>query len=213
MISRVMHQTTDSIARLLAGAKAGDEEKLGQLLELYRNYLTILATTQLNARLRQRVSPSDIVQEAMLCAYREFVQFCGGSEPELVAWLRTILISCLYRAYEVHMQAKRRDVRRDVSLDEVNKAFDHSVVRLAHVLADKGPSPSTSVARREHSLALADQLGKLRREYQDVIVLRNLQGLSFEEIAVRLGRKPGTVRMQWLRAIEKLRDIYEAENE
>jgi len=58
---------------------------------------------------------------------------------------------------------------------------------------------------------MADQLAKLRREYRDVIVLRNLQGLSFDEIAVQLGRKTGTVRMQWLRAIEKLREVYEVE--
>ena len=42
-----------------------------------------------------------------------------------------------------------------------------------------------------------------------MIVLRNLQGLSFEEVADRMDRKPGTVRMLWLRAIEKLKQIYQ----
>jgi len=206
-----MFPNNDSPAQLLASAQAGDGQKLGHLLQLYRNYLTVLATTQLDARLRKRVSPSDLVQETMLSAYRDFEQFRGNSEPELLAWLRKILINCLYHAYEVHMQAKRRDVRRDVSLEEVNKVLDRSVVRLAHVLADKGASPSACVAQRERGVAMADQLAKLRREYRDVIVLRNLQGLSFDEIAVQLGRKTGTVRMQWLRAIEKLREVYEVE--
>src|SRR6476469_3368224 len=175
--------------RLLAEAKGGGEEQLGKLLTLYRNYLTILATTQLDARLRRRISPSDLVQEAMLGAYRDFTKFRGNSERELLAWLRQILINCLHHAYEAHIQAGRRDIRRDVTLDDMNRALDRSVVRLAHVLADQGPSPSGPARERERAVAIADQLAKLRPDDRDVIVLRNLQGLSFEEIAARMERK------------------------
>src|SRR6476646_11849185 len=133
----------DEAARsLLLGARTGDEQQLGRLLQLYLNYLTILATTQLDARLRRRISPSDLVQEAMLGAYRDFGKFRGNSERELLAWLRQILINCLHHAYEAHIQAGRRDIRREVSLDDMKGAMDRSVLRLAHVLADTGPSPS-----------------------------------------------------------------------
>src|SRR4051812_43409404 len=81
---------------LLREARDGNEQQLGRLLTLYRNYLTILATTQLDARLRRRISPSDLVQEAMLGAYRDFLKFRGSSERELLAWLRQILINCLH---------------------------------------------------------------------------------------------------------------------
>jgi RNA polymerase sigma-70 factor, ECF subfamily len=195
---------------MLDAARGGDQQQLGRLLTLYRNYLTILATTQLDARLRRRVSPSDLVQEAMLGAYRDFPKFRGTSERELLGWLRQILINCLHHAYETHIQAGRRDVRREISLDEMQVALDRSVGRLAHVLADNGPSPSAQSRQRERSVALADQLAKLRPDDRDVIVLRNLQGLSFEEVAERMGRKPGAVRMLWLRAIERFRQIYEA---
>jgi len=63
--------------------------------------------------------------------------------------------------------------------------------------------------RRERAVALADQLAKLRAPYRDVIVLRNLQGLTFEEIADRMGRNAGAVRMLWLRAIDKFKQVYE----
>jgi len=198
------------VERLLSYARGGDEQQLGRLLTLYRNYLTILATTQLDARLRRRVSPSDLVQEAMLGAYRDFPKFRGSSERELLGWLRQILINCLHHAYEAHVQASRRDIRREVSLDDMNRAMDRSVMRLGHVLADPGPSPSAPVRQRERAVALADQLAKLKPDDRDVIVLRNLQGLSFEEVAERMGRKPGAVRMLWLRAIERFRQIYEA---
>jgi RNA polymerase sigma-70 factor (ECF subfamily) len=198
------------VDKLLLAAREGSELQLGRLLTLYRNYLTILATTQLDARLRRRVSPSDLVQEAMLGAYRDFSKFRGSSERELLGWLRQILINCLHHAYEAHVQAGRRDIRREVSLDDMNRAMDRSVMRLGHVLADPGPSPSAPVRQRERAVGLADQLAKLKPDDRDVIVLRNLQGLSFEEVAERMGRKPGAVRMLWLRAIERFRQVYEA---
>jgi RNA polymerase sigma-70 factor (ECF subfamily) len=195
---------------LLARAKALGGSELGELLQLYRNYLSILATAQLDARLRRRISPSDLVQEALLGAYRDFGQFRGGSERELLAWLRQILINCLHHAYETHIKAGRRDLRREVSLDDVGQALDRSAMRLGQCLADRVHSPSAPAHASERAVEIADQLAKLRPDYREVIVLRNLQGMSFEEVAVRMERKPGAVRMLWLRAIEQFRNRYEA---
>jgi RNA polymerase sigma-70 factor, ECF subfamily len=199
-----------SVAALLNHAKHGDAQQLGQLLQLYRNYLVILASAQLDARLRRRVSPSDLVQEAMLGAYRDFEKFRGVTERELLAWLRQILIHCLHHAYELHLQAGRRDLRREVPLDDVGASLDRSALLLSEVLVDRGDSPSAPARQRERAVAVADMLAQLRPDYRDVIVLRNLQGLSFEEVAERMQRKAGAVRMLWLRAIEKFRQLYEA---
>lgn len=198
-----------SIRHLVDKARQGETEPLGQLLQLYRNYLTILATTQLDRRLRRRMSPSDLVQEAMLAAHCDFAKFRGSSERELLAWLRQILINCLHHAMETHLDAKRRDVRREISVEQVSAVLDRSVVQFVQVLADRGPSPSEPLRQRERAVALADQLAKLRAPYRDVIVLRNLQGLTFEEIADRMGRNAGAVRMLWLRAIDKFKQVYE----
>ncbi len=97
---------------LLERARLGNTEALGQVLQLYRNYLTILATTQLDRRLRRRVNPSDLVQDAMLAAHTDFAAFRGRSERELLAWLRQILINCLHHVVETHLRAKMRDMRR-----------------------------------------------------------------------------------------------------
>lgn len=197
------------VEQLLGEARQGRLEPLGQLLQLYRNYLTILATTQLDRRLRRRMNASDLVQEAMLAAHRDFEKFRGGTEREFLAWLRQILIRCLHHAVETHIKAQRRDVRCEISLDQAGLALDRSAAALAHAIADPGPSPSTPTRQRERAVALADQLAKLRPEYCEVIVLRNLQGLSFEEIAQRMNRRTGAVRMLWLRAIEKFKQVCE----
>jgi len=197
------------VETLLEEARQGEAETLGQLLQLYRNYLTILAATQLDRRLRRRMNPSDLVQETMLAAHRDFGKFRGGSEREFLAWLRQILINCLHHAIETHLRAKMRDVRCEVSIEQMSTALDRSAANLGQMLADPGPSPSVCVRRRERAVMLADQLAKLRPQYRDVIVLRNLQGLSFEEVAQRMNRKSGSVRMLWLRAIEKFKKVVE----
>ena len=75
---------------------------------------------------------------------------------------------------------------------------------LVAVVAARGPSASSDVSRREQAVLLADALERLAPDYREVIVLRSLQDLPFEEVARRMGRKPGAVRMLWARALEKL---------
>lgn len=195
---------------LLAQARAGMREQLGQMLQLYRNYLTILATTQIDRKLRTRVSPSDVVQEAMLMAHRDFMQYRGRTEREFLAWLRQILIHTLHRVIDTHIRAKKRTVRCEVSLDGIGERFDQSAANLLSALVDPGPSPSAGTRAREAVVALADQLAKLPPHYRDVLVLRNLQGLTFEEVAQRLDKTVGAVRMIWLRAMEKFKQSYES---
>src|SRR5262245_11634132 len=185
---------------LLARARAGDEGTLGRLLDSYRNYLRLMAGTQMGPALRARVEPSDLVQEALLEAHRDFAHFGGGSEPELLAWLRRILARNLLDQARRH-QAQVRDHNRQESLEVL---MEQSGSALMAALAARGPSPSSQASRREQAVLLADALEKLSPDYREVIVLRNLQHLPFDEIAQRMGRKSGTVRMLWARALEKL---------
>jgi RNA polymerase sigma-70 factor (ECF subfamily) len=195
--------------RLLRDAREGDAEPVGQLLHLHRNYLLVLATTQFDRRLRRRLSPSDLVQETMLAAHRDFGQFRGHSEPQFLAWLRQILIHCLHRAIETHLKAKMRDVRCEVSIEQLAVALDRSNARLSDLLVDKAPSPGAPMRQRESAVHFANQLAMLRPDYREVIIMRNLQGFSFDEIAGRMKRNPGAVRMLWLRAVDKLKRITE----
>jgi RNA polymerase sigma-70 factor (ECF subfamily) len=56
-------------------------------------------------------------------------------------------------------------------------------------------------------------MAQLPDDYRDVLVLRNLQGLPFEDVARRIDRSVGATRMLWLRAIEKLRTLYRDEEQ
>lgn len=198
----------DSIPPLLEAARRQKSVALGELLQLYRNYLTVLAATHLDNRLRRRMNPSDLVQEAMLAAHQQFQGFRGGTERELLAWLRQILINCLRDGVDNHLRAKKRDLRREVPMEPLSRNSDQSGVFLDRGLADTGPSPSEPSHQRERAVELANQLARLRPEHREVIVLRNLQGLSFNDIAQRMERKPGSVRMLWLRAMDQFRKMH-----
>jgi RNA polymerase sigma-70 factor (ECF subfamily) len=199
------------VASRLAGARDGDLGSLGELLTHYRKYLLVLAAAQLEKRLAPRVSPSDIVQETMLKAQRHLAQFRGQTEKEFLAWLRQILATRLARFVEEHLLAAKRDIRREISMEQFHGAMEHSAPPLKSLLRADVQSPSEAAQKREDSIVVADLLAQLPRKYRDILIWRNTQGLSFEEIAARLDRKPGATRMLWLRAIEKLRAIYRKE--
>jgi RNA polymerase sigma-70 factor (ECF subfamily) len=148
---------------------------------------------------------SDLVQETLLEAHRDFKQFIGGTEKELVAWLRQILVRNLTDQLRRH-RARGRDWRKQESLEVL---LDRSCQQLERALATGISTPSAQASRREQAVLLADGLGHLPPDYREVIILRNLEHLPFEEIAERMARSTGAARMLWTRALEKLGRILE----
>lgn len=194
------------ISQLFKEACSGSNSCLGRLLTLYTNYLKLLVTAQLDDRLRGRVSPSDIVQESFFEAHRDFHQFRGQSPGEFVVWLRRIVVNNILRMVEQHVLAEKRDVRREVSLEEIGRRLEQSTVRLETLLAIEDDSPSGCAVQREDELRLADTLAQLPEDYREVIILRHIEGLSFDEVGARMKRSAGAVRMLWLRALKQLRE-------
>lgn len=190
---------------LLTQALGGSPECLGNLLDLYRNYLKLLVVSQLERKLLARVSPSDVVQETFLEASRDFRQFRGATKNEFSAWLRQILVHNLKRVVEQHVLARKRDVRREVSLDTLTNSLEHSTARLDAILAASGHSPSGRLQQVELELELADALSALPEDYRQVIFLRHMEELPFEQVGSRMARSAGAARMLWLRAIQALR--------
>ena len=78
---------------------------------------------------------------------------------------------------------------------------------LAQVLADKDTSPSASAARRDLGVVLSDALAELSEDHREVIVLHHLEGLDWDEVARRMARTAGAVRMLWTRALKQLRPL------
>jgi RNA polymerase sigma-70 factor (ECF subfamily) len=191
------------LSKLLQAARTGDRQALGQLLELYRNYLRLLARLQVGRRLRGKADPSDLVQEAFLAAQRTFPQFRGTTERELVDWLRQILASKLVDLVRRYLRAGRRDVRLERQLAD---DLDGSSQALEEALPSPNSSPSEKALRRERAVLLADAIKCLPADYEEVIILRHLEGLPLADVAARMGRSVESVKKLWVRGIARLRE-------
>ena len=190
------------VRELLDAARQGDRESLGKLLESYRNYLGLLAGIEMGRRLRVKADQSDIVQESFLSAHRYFPQFRGTEEAQFVAWLREILAGTLANQVRRYLGTQARDIRMEEGLAA---DLGRSSIALAVIPVDPNGSPSEQVMEGERSLVVADALAGLPEHYRTVIVLRHLEGLTFPQVADRMGKTVDSVEKIWLRALGSLR--------
>jgi RNA polymerase sigma-70 factor (ECF subfamily) len=191
------------LRRLIERARRAEPGALDRLLDAYRNYLRLLARTGIDASLRGKADPSDLVQDALLKAAQNFGQFRGATDAELAGWLRQILARCLANFVRHYRTASRR-VGREQSLEQL---LNQSSEAMGRVLATNGTSPSGSAQRRDLGVVLADALARLGDDQREVIVLFHLEGLGWDEVARRLGRTPGAVRKLWARALKQLHPL------
>jgi len=193
--------------KLLDRARDGDGRALGQLLDTYRNYLRLLARLHINDRLQSKVDPSDLVQEAFIEVHRSFGQFRGSSEAELLGWLRRILVSRLAAASRRFLHAQARDVRLERHLEE---ELDRST-QVAGALVKEQSTPSEKTVRHEQAVLVSNALERLAADERDVIVLHEFQGLSFPEVAWRIGQSLAVTQGLWIRGLANLKRQLEGE--
>jgi RNA polymerase sigma-70 factor (ECF subfamily) len=174
---------------------------LAELIEQYRPYLKLLARFKGSRRLQSRLSDSDLVQDTCLSVHCDFSGFRGVTEGEFIAWLRQIMAHVIANHVRDH-QRLRRDVRLERQLQN---SLNQSSQMLEKALADPKSSPSKHAVRRERAVLLANALNQLSDDYREVIVLRELEGKSLDEIARMLGRTTNAVQKLWARALLQLR--------
>jgi RNA polymerase sigma-70 factor (ECF subfamily) len=177
---------------------------VGTLLERYRNYLTLLARVQIGRRLQAKLDPADVVQEVFLRAHDRIAQFRGHTEAQFVAWIRQILATRLAELVRHYYGTDCRNVRLE---QELIVQLDESSCDLERTLVAPGSSPSQQAARREQAVILAEALAQLPAHYREVIILHQLEDLSFPDVASRMGRSVDSVKNLWIRALARLRRL------
>ncbi len=194
---------------LIAQARAGHPEALGELCGLYRNYMRMIVRSGLGPKLRERVELSDVVQEALVEVIRQFPQFTGQNEAALVGWLRRLVGQKLADLGRYHSRAKRSGGGPDVPLDaqwDLGGGADGSQGgKLLDMLALSQTSPSELASRRELTVLLADALAALPESEAEVLWLYHAENLSFEAIGDRMGVSRKSIRGIWVRGLKSLK--------
>lgn len=189
-----------------ADLPAGDA-RTGWLLQ-YEAWLRLLARKEIDSRFAGKFDPSDAVQQTLLEAWKGWDNFRGSAEPQRVAWLRQILAHQLAHLARHYASTQKRDLGREQSLEQ---SLSQSAARLDALAACRDPSPSGIASANEQRLLLARALEQLPADYRQVILLRNLDDLPHEQVAQRMNRSEGAVRMLWVRALAALRDAVAAQ--
>jgi RNA polymerase sigma-70 factor (ECF subfamily) len=193
-----------SVAVVLRQVRAGNDAARDELFAVCRNYVAVAARSEVASWLKAKVDASDLVQQTLLEAHRGMANFRGETEAEWLGWLRRILAHNAADYVRRFHGVEKRRVGREVSLqggdDSARGAWDPS---------DGGETPSQIVMQKELQLQVADALTRLPEDYQEVIILRNMQRLPFEEVADRMGRSRPATQMLWMRAIKKLQEVLE----
>jgi RNA polymerase sigma-70 factor (ECF subfamily) len=196
--------TSDQWQRCLAAARAGSADELGRILDGCRPYLWVIARDEIGVPLQAKVGGSDLVQESLLAASRDFGRFEGESPDELQAWLRGILRHVISHHRRKYLSTDRRRVGREVSID------GDSGAAVREGLAVDDETPSHLIDGKEQRDRVRAALGELPPHYQEVIRLRSDERRSFEEIGRKLNRTADGARMLWGRAVRKLQSRLES---
>lgn len=172
-------------AELVASARAGDSSAFAALVGRYEARIVRLVRGMV-----RESDVEDVTQEAFLKVFRKLGDFDGRSS--FYTWIYRVAANTAmdWRKKEKH--------RRHAALPEGPEGEDAAPATEA--------GPETSARRRELAQRIDDAVAALPDKYHEVLVLREIEGLSYEEIAARLSMSKGTVESRLFRARERLRE-------
>jgi RNA polymerase sigma-70 factor (ECF subfamily) len=196
-------QTPDAAVTegLLRRIEAGDRQAFEELFARHRSYLCQVVGLRLDPRLRRRVDPSDVVQDAQMEAFRRLDDFLQRRPMSFRLWLRKTACERLLMAQRRHLQAAQRTVCREVGLP------DHSSLQLLGQFQAGESTPSQQLNRAEQARRVREAVSQLSEADREVLVLRNLEGLSNQETAEVLQIEPATASQRYGRALLRLRKL------
>jgi RNA polymerase sigma-70 factor (ECF subfamily) len=193
------------IGGLIGKARQGDPAARQRLLDWHRARLKRMVAVRLDRRLSARIDDSDVVQEALAEADRALDEYLRDPPMPLYPWLRRFAWDRLLKLHRFHVGARRRSIAREESV--APPLPDDSVRYLVDRLAGSETSPSGRLIREERRASVRAALDAMAAADREVLVLRHLEQLSFEEIAAVLGLGVSAVKMRHLRALARLRAL------
>jgi RNA polymerase sigma-70 factor (ECF subfamily) len=186
---------------LLQKVRAGDRRSLDDLLAQHRNYLIDVVELRMDQKLRARIDPSDVVQEAQLEVAQRIDDYLVREPMPFHLWLRKTAYENLLRLRRRHLEADCRSIEREIPLP------DGSSMMLARKILSREPNPGQHAVEQELVQRLRQALAQLPELDTEVLLMRNLEGLTNQETAQVLGIEPSATSKRYGRAILKLRQF------
>jgi RNA polymerase sigma-70 factor (ECF subfamily) len=186
---------------LLQRIRAGEQQAREQLFARHRAFLLRFVRLRADPQLRARLDPSDIVQETQIIALRRLENYLDSPKLCFRLWLRQLAYDQLLQLRRRHVRTKGRTVERDVSLPA------DSSVHLASRLLAVTAAPSTELLKKEFIARVRAAVLELADADREIVLLRNFEELSNQEVVQLLGIKAATASRRYGRALIRLREI------
>ena len=199
----------DDSQGLVDRLRRGDGRSLAALMGRHRDRLRRLVEFRLDVRLRGRVSASDVLQEAYIDALKRLPHFVKDPDVPFFVWLRTVTIQRLIQCHRQHLTAQARDAGRERSLRGV-RGMEASADGMA-ALVGNDTSPSQAAERMETRARVRAALDQLPPGDREVLALRHFEERSNREVAALLGIEPAAASKRYVRAIERLKRLLDAD--
>lgn len=196
---------TSSITLLMARAKEGCPESRDRVFGQLQMFIRQIAIKHGAESMAPKEGASDIVQQSCLRAIEKLETFRGATSAEFRGWLKTLVINEV-RQSQRNWRRQVRDVRREQSIDA-------TPMPLPGLPAESRETPGAHAIREEQLQAMQAAIEKLPTDYRRVVILKNFEQQSFEEIAEAMGRGVGAVTKLWYRAILKLKKQMSGDHE
>ncbi len=178
---------------LIAAAQRGDLDSFNRLVLAYQSQVYNLAYRILG----ETEAAADAAQETFLAAFRGLRGFRGGS---FRGWLLRIVTNACYD------ELRRRQRRPTTSLDAMTEAETGPAPDGPGAVAQSSETPEVAMERADLARAIQECLQRLPPDFRVVVVLADVQGLDYQDIARTVGKPLGTVKSRLARARLRLRD-------
>lgn len=192
--------------RLVDRAAAGDQAAWAQLYTANQARLRSMVAVRMDRRLRGRIDPSDVIQEACLVASRRLAEYAANPSMPFYLWLRWIAGQRLIDQHRRHLGAQAREARRELSL--YHGAFPEATTAdLAAHLLGRLSTPSSGAMRIEQKIRLQEALNSLDPIDREILALRHFEEMTNGEAAQVLGLDKSAASKRYARALIRLKDV------
>ena len=189
--------------------RAHDVAALAEYLALKRRPLVAFIERQLGAALRRKVEVDDIFQEVSVEAVRSLAE-TDLADRDLFSWLCQLAERRIIDAHRRFFGAQKRDAGREVPLGSPGGDTQHAAI--IDLLVVSMTSPTAALSRNQKEIHLLAALAKLSAEQREALRLRYVENLPSKEIATRLGKSDGAIRVMLTRSLGQLQQLLGPEN-
>ena len=197
---------------LVKRLKDQDHTALAELFEINRDRLSRMVSIRMDRRLKGRIDATDVLQEAYMILSQKIGNFADYPDMSPYVWMRLTVNDRLIALHRKHIQAGKRDARKEISMSQKANP-DESSAEIVDTLADTVSSVGGKVARAEVTKMIKATLECMEDKDREIILMRIFEGMSNAEAAQALNLTANGASSRFSRAMDRLqKDVLKTES-